>query len=467
MDDKQAGSAFGAGGATRAAAGLLHPFTPRARKIWLGDEGMRCAKEIFGAIGHRSSRSGDGEDGNGGEEFRTPQGGAFARRTGIVRMAGVSIGAGAGDNGDRNDAEQGAVDARRDRRKQASKRARDFAEAARRYPDELEWDERHGRLFIRDGWVVDAPAYVARVRDYANGIFADEEEEEERRQEAGGAGGVRISWRVQTVTRDTLHDDADDNDDDDEATTVATVITAGAGASILLPSLPLTLCRSQNLLYDATRLDRAGAAAFAPLKREPNNGNNGNGNAAAALLAAGGKYLVPMPDDKRIVGGTTREYHVHDIDAASRADMASARKHLDAPLAALMRAQRAPDDDDDNGGGAGGAASLPEPVDVVAGVRAMPPRTPAGSIPLYGALASSFATPMMRGAAGTNEARATRRTHRYRNHHHHYYYLTGLGSRGLIHHAVLAKRLVAQIYNDGVADATDSDGLQAEKETPR
>ena len=39
------------GGASGAMAGLLHPLTPRGKKIWLGDEGMVSSLRLIEAAG--------------------------------------------------------------------------------------------------------------------------------------------------------------------------------------------------------------------------------------------------------------------------------------------------------------------------------------------------------------------------------------------------------------------------------
>eukprot|EP00960_Hanusia_phi_P047932 758671-Hanusia_phi.AAC.6 len=41
----------GQGGASAVAAGLLHPFTPRAKKIWMGDAGMQATRRLVEAAG--------------------------------------------------------------------------------------------------------------------------------------------------------------------------------------------------------------------------------------------------------------------------------------------------------------------------------------------------------------------------------------------------------------------------------
>ena len=41
--------AVGEGGASGAMAGLLHPLTPRGKKMWLGDEGMAASLELIQA----------------------------------------------------------------------------------------------------------------------------------------------------------------------------------------------------------------------------------------------------------------------------------------------------------------------------------------------------------------------------------------------------------------------------------
>ena len=359
-----------AGGATRAAAGLLHAYSPRARKLWLGDEGLHCAREMFEAVTGAASRP-------------------FAQRTGIVKMASST----------REQADYAAA-----------------AAAAAAATTELAWDAARQQLWIADGWTVDAVAYVEAVR----------------RHLMQHATAFMVEWETRAVT--------DLSAEMQRAGQLArrplchgarlpapahciVVVAAGAGSKALLPSLPLWLCRGQNLVYAAA----------------PGNGlhKRSDSDTSPPAIMARGKYLVPMPDGARIIGGVTKEYAPGDLANAAAAataanawlqapaDITVARQALEAPLRELVARWQ-----DAHRTSVPSPRAPPEPIEAVAGVRALPPRRPEGSVPLIGQLAVPDAP------ASTSVL-----------------YITGLGSRGLVYHAVMGKRLVEQIVQLATTEA--------------
>ena len=88
-----------AGGASGVAAGLLHPYTPRGKTVWRGDEGVREAKRMIDAAQRAEEdwtspassgvmmRTEDGEIPSGGTRGETK--GTRANAPGIVRPARV------------------------------------------------------------------------------------------------------------------------------------------------------------------------------------------------------------------------------------------------------------------------------------------------------------------------------------------------------------------------------------------
>eukprot|EP00166_Cyanidium_caldarium_P001803 ctg_1930.g406 len=323
----------------------------------------------------------------------------FAQRTGIVKMASS-----------------------------AREQADYAAAAAAAATTELAWDAARQQLWIADGWTVDAVAYVEAVR----------------RHLMQHATAFMVEWETRAVTdlsaemqragqlaRRPLYDGARMP----APAQCIVVVAAGAGSKALLPSLPLRLCRGQNLVYAAA----------------PGNGSykrSGSDTSSPAIMARG-KYLVPMPDGARIIGGATKEYAPGDLaDGAAAnawlqapADITVAREALEAPLRELVARWQ-----DAHRTSASSSRASSEPIEAVAGVRALPPRRPEGSVPLIGQL-------MVPDAPASTSV----------------LYITGLGSRGLVYHAAMGKRLVEQIVQLATtgADRHDTDTMsQAASRAP-
>ena len=116
-----------------------------------------------------------------------------------------------------------------------------------------------------------------------------------------------------------------------------------------------------------------------------------------------GKYLVPSDDGRFLLAGATFEYDGEDCYRS--AEVSRAEAELRPRLAQIHP-----------------SAASSEAIGCLAGVRALPPRSHLGYIPLVGRLPAGTAP---RGADA--------------------WLYTGLGSRGFIHHALLGRDLARSI----------------------
>jgi glycine/D-amino acid oxidase-like deaminating enzyme len=355
-----------AGGATHASAGILHPFTPRGRKIWLGDEGLICMREILGVISEKDSSP-------------------VARRSGLLRLATTD------------------------------REAADYAAAATQmYPQQLYWDAARSQLYIPDAWVVDAPAYVRAIRRYLERNHSDKLTLWETREVRSVADECR---RLQSLAEASC------------AAVTFLVIAAGASSRLLIPSLPLTWCGGHNLVFRSQDLTWPSPefAAASTLTA----GFSSTSAPGSVPLIGHGSYLVPTPDGTRVIGGATKEYGMtatEVLKAQSRSpseQMARATSALRQPLSALLGryanlAERyaAGESPLSNTG------ILRDPLEALYGVRALPPRSALGAVPLLGEIQHEALSML----ASTSIPENTR-----------VLYFTGLGSRGLIHHGIIGR----------------------------
>ena len=120
-----------------------------------------------------------------------------------------------------------------------------------------------------------------------------------------------------------------------------------------------------------------------------------------------GKYVVPIDGGERLLAGATFEYDATTTALHRPADEAFAESELRAPLERLC-----PGIGDE------------ELLSVQAGVRALPPRSHHGYVPIAGRLGGSS----QRGAPSTE-----------------CWLIGGLGSRGLIHHALIGRDLARAV----------------------
>lgn len=318
------------GGASAVAAGLLHPFSPRVKKMaWKAVKGMDAAKALINAA-----------------QLQTDV--PLMKVPGIARLS-------------LNDLQYA-----------------DFSTAAHRFPRELEMlnpealleklpDPPPGKsaVFQLDGAVVD-------TANYLRALWAACEET------------GRVGWVQREVGA--FEDVLEDYD--------AVVVCAGAATRAIsnLASLPVMACRGQIIRY-RPKFDKT------PLTPCP---------------VISGKWLIPDMFSERegdLLGGASFEYC--DVDESpefkldfargkTEPDLEEAKRTLTEPLSALM-----PMLDD-----------LYEGVEAVSGVRALPPRSLVGSVPIAGEI------------SGTPEGKSA-------------WVFTALGSRGLLYHAWLGK-LVAR-----------------------
>lgn len=311
----------GCGGASAVAAGLLHPFRPNGREIWMGTEGFAATSELVHAVEEATGE-------------------AVSASSGLLRLA--------------MDAAQAAE------LQEAAAAAHPADSMALRWHTTAEATQLGGGDGVGGLGAAFAPAALTvDTPRYLQGLWRLCE------QRARATGG-EATWRRQGVGA--LSELVGRYD--------AVVVAAGACTTELaeLRRLPLRPCRGHNLyLRNEARL------------RTP-------------LIC--GKYLVPLGASREtLVAGATFEYGVGEPPQPAEAEGA-----LRPQLAALHPP----------------AASL-ELIDVRAGVRALPPRSHHGYVPLCGEIARGV------------------------------WLLSGFGSRGLIHHALLGRATAHAVLTDDAA----------------
>lgn len=333
----------GEGGASAVAAGLLHPFSPKGRELWRGEEGftatLALVRKVERHLGQRVSCD-----------------------SGLLRLALT----------DKEQKEQSASCQHRDGLKETTSvlerrwldrgKAAELAigvssaisaEASRALPSEA-----LGAVHVPAAISIDPPAYCRGLWSLCKALGAEL------------PGCEELVWQRRGL--EGLSELSGEGFD-------AIVIACGARSQMLaeLRALPITPVRGQNLLL------RNEAGLRVPL--------------------ICGKYLVPLPDAQLLLAGATFEY---DGERSFRpSDPSEAEAHLRTKLGEMH-----------------GPASSAEALGCLAGVRALPPRSHLGYVPLVGQL-----------PAGTAPESADA------------WLLTGLGSRGFIHHAVLGRDLATAI----------------------
>ena len=368
------------GGASGVAAGLLHPYTPRGRTIWRGEEGAARARRLLDA----AARAEDAMDAMTVERCDDADGGwrdDAGRNTGERR-------------GERVASAPGIV-----RPARSAKQGRDFAANARRGDDDdddasfavkcvttdevlamcpgLEFTsdvveaERRGEacaggMFVPNGVVVDAPRYLTALWD-ACAILASR-----------GAAGTRATLRIAEV-------------DDvkallDEFDQVALCCGAGVAALFDFETIPVSLQGGHVL----------------ELKPE-----------GLRVGILGTTYVAPLGDARAMIG-PTKEYDATPEDCARSGVVDDVDDERSARAISELREL--------------GARAYPpcanwEFLRLKYGVRANPPRTPAGALPL----------------AGSVDVDGRR-----------CWFAAGLGARGLIYHGLLADWLSSAILDDDI-----------------
>lgn len=314
-----------AGGATQAAAGILHPFTPRARKIWLGDEGLACAKEILRAVAE-------------------PEAPPIARRSGLIRLASTE------------------------------REAADYAAAATDlYSGELFWDRNRDQLFIPDAWVVDASAYVRAIRRYLERYHAEKIMMWETRQ----VHSLDDEWR-----RVQMHLGARG------AHESFMVVAAGASSKLLIPTLPLTWCGGHNLVYRRHDWiwpvsELAVTSMSADAIPDTNISDIPVIGGGSYLVPLPDRLRLIGGATKEY--GLTQAELLEVQSRSSAQQMDRARAALEPPLVALFaryaNAARWASTRESSGPT---PSRLPGPVEALYGIRALPPRNALGAVPLVG-----------------------------------------------------------------------------------
>lgn len=345
----------GRGGASAAAAGLLHPFTPRVKKkAWKPVRSMDAALRLVQVA-----------------QERTPHR-DIVRFSGLLRLA------------------------------LTEKMETDFRQAANRFPTEIDFlepaelRERYPSApegvcaaFIKHAAVVDTSAYLenlwrvcqatGRVQWQAESVDNVAALLEGRAGVASGTGKVEgASSRFDTV-----------------------ILCAGASIKGIqeVQHVPLTPCRGQNLILESARPD---AILSTPLISGKYIVPDYFGSASSALEEGAARDGAA----KRVIAGATFEYRDSDESEAAflqqscKTDTERATLELEEPLHRL-------------------APNLFDTWTVTgtsSGTRALPPRSVEGSIPIAGKV------------SGTAEDVSC-------------WVFTGLGSRGLLHHAYLGRLL--------------------------
>lgn len=318
----------GEGGASAVAAGLLHPFTPKGREIWQGLAGYIATRELLAAVTEVEDDT---------EVFY---------ENGLLRLA-----------------KDKASVAELGRSVQSGRTAPSGVALEQRWLSLADAEELAagvlggmGAAHAPHAVSVDTPSYLRALWALCERLAA--------------TAGATASWRREPVRSLRALRAAGLYD--------AVVVAAGSRCAEIeeLASLPLRLCRGQNL-----RLSNA---------------------AGLAVPLICGKYVVPLPSGELLCGAT------FEYDAAERAHRPAEPALADEALRSSLSAMHPPIAEAALLGGQ-------------AGVRALPPRSHLGYVPIAGRLP-------LHGAGDC-------------------WILTGLGSRGLIHHALLGRAVARAVLS--------------------
>lgn len=360
----------GEGGASAAAAGLLHPFTPRAKKkAWKPVRSMDAALKLIDTA-----------------QARTPDR-KLIHFPGLLRLA------------------------------LTEKMETDFRQAAHRFPTEIDFltpekvrdmcpsaPEDVCAAFIKDAAVVDTGAYLRILWQ----ICKDSRRVNWRIQEVSGLASLLRGHRMGAPTSDAERAGCGES----ELARFDTVILC-AGASIKalteFRAVPLTPCRGQNLHLEAAQADSvlripliAGKYVVPDyFQNESEGGKDMNGYGARPRIIAGATFEYREPDQPEEVF----------LQEAGKADAERATSELEKPLHKLVPGLY-------KGWQIHGTSS---------GTRALPPRSDYGSIPIACKV------------KGTEQDTSC-------------WIFSGLGSRGLLHHAYLGRMVAHAVVagNDGL-----------------
>ena len=371
----------GTGGASAVAAGLLHPFRPNGREIWLGRNGFEATSALV-------------------ERCEKLIGARLSGREGLLRLA-----LDADQAGDL----QAAVSASAESHGPLDQTwwTREQVQAAHAGTAAL------GGAFAPSAMSLDTPAYLKALWKLCEAIGAETAEGE-------------VRWRAKRLSSlAELHAAVAAAG---EAPYDAVVVANGFGATELAELRGLALakalrpCRGQNLIL--AQRPEAPDALRVPL--------------------INGDYVVPMDGGRRLLAGATHEY-----DPPERVNRPADETAACALLLPGLVAMHAP-------------LATARIVGVQAGVRSLPPRSHLGYAPIAGRLpplgaaagpdaahegeatksdatkSSKDATKSSKAATAAAPGAARAAT----------WLFGGLGSRGLIYHAVLGARVAEAVMAD-------------------
>lgn len=444
-----------AGGASGVAAGLLHPYTPRGKIIWRGTEGVAATLELVRAAENaervmEATARQERDDDVLRPTVSPRRGRAIARRAGVCRPArspkqardlarhapesfaaggrGVAVSAeelrrlipgvavppevveatqrvpeGEGDDGDDASRERPSTRAETTRAASA-KHARD-----RNAPAAC-------ALHVPEGLVLDTTRYLASLWDAARLLAASDET----------PGGCAATLEIRSVA--SIAEDLSRPSDSDAFDAVVIACGAAAGS---MRELGSDVSR-------VTQLQGGHVVELVPVGR----GTEWPTDAPGIL---GSPYVAPLGPERLLVG-TTKEYGASVADArrAGEVPLGNGETTVDT---ATDRARASAASTAARELVANASATYPAlgradewRVDVARyGVRANPPRSSLGSLPLVGRV-SSAARGDAEDAEGerSGETDSCRRAPREN-----WWYVGGLGARGLVYHGMLGAIVAA------------------------
>lgn len=365
--------------------GLLHPFTPKGRLLWLGREAMREALALLDAA-----------------QAAAP-GVTLARRNGILRPAQAAGGSGGGDEDDAPPQDASSSSS------SSPSSAAQPADGALLLDPAQTVSKLPGLVPAAPGPSLFYPEGVALVvRGYLEALWTA------TRISAAARPGCAVRLlRERVPSLSEIATTAGSSSGPGSSSRYAAVVVAAGAAAAFLPelaALPVKTCGG------------------AVVHLRPGAGSQGLPETAPGVL--GSPYLVPT--ETGISVGATREWNVPPDDGfLSGASPVAAPRRLRAERELLPKAHE----------------KLPLLRDwgvsaVEWGVRAQPPRTRHGRLPLIGRLPDALVPGAPAQAAGAAEGAAAAPV----------WVFVGLGARGIVYHALLGKALAAAVL-DGDSNA--------------
>jgi len=428
-----------AGGASGVAAGLLHPYTPRGKIIWRGTEGVAATLELVEAAENAERvMEAAARLERGGDDVLRPtvsprRGRAIARRAGVCRPARslkqardlakhAPASFAAGGRGVAVSAEElrrlipgvdvppEVVEAtRRFLRGDAddgddASRARPLTRADERAASKKRREERNApvtsALHVPEGLVLDTTRYLASLWDAARLLASSGET----------PAGCSATMEIRSVA--SIEGDEELNAPNAyDAVVIACGAAAGSVRELEGDLLP-------------TQLQGGHVVELVPVSTE-----NGWPDGAPGVL--GSPYIAPLAPE-RVLVGTTKEYGASVADARRAGEVPLADAGSAAAVASAAARELV----------ASAAATYPPlgraeawRVDAARyGVRANPPRSSLGSLPLVGRVEPRG--PETQSEIGNRKHRKPE-TSQVEREKKNWWYVGGLGARGLVYHGVL------------------------------